>query len=79
MLYGFYSWLTIELPGTRVRSPVAGSFMGTNILLMAAFSDHFYSIGWYQACLGHISIKWSELLKLYWPKVNLVQWSLKVI
>jgi len=64
ILHGFSSWLNPTEHG-RVRSLTFGSLHAVDTLLASAFHDQFYTIGWYQGCLGQISTKWAQTIDLY--------------
>jgi hypothetical protein len=49
----------------RVRAPMVGSLRGPNVLLTAAFTEQFQSIGWYHFLLGRLSSYWGKAAAVY--------------
>ncbi len=64
----------------RVHAPMVGSLRGPDVLLTAAFTEQFQSIGWYHFLLGHLSSYWGKAAAVYaktkdpyYPKVWMAQ------
>jgi hypothetical protein len=47
------------------RAHTFDSLLHADVLLTSAFYEQFHSIGWYYACLGHISKKWANMEYAY--------------
>jgi hypothetical protein len=79
--YGTIQWEKTS-PG-RVHAPTAGSLYHTDILVTAAFTEQYYTIGWYQLLLGRIGKKWENALQAHWKKdkktVDYNVWSTQVV
>jgi len=64
ILHGFSEWLTIP-PSGQPQAHTISSLHPADILLTSAFHEQFYSITWYQFCLGRLSKKWALALSEY--------------
>jgi len=62
--HGFNQWHTNPLC-RQVRAVTAGSLRGPDAVLTSAFHEQFREIGWYQFCLGRISMKWASAVHQY--------------
>jgi hypothetical protein len=68
LMHGFQEWLDPAVHSGRCsRSPTFGSLRPADILLTQAYAIQFYSIGWYQLCLGCISRKWHGAVRALLP------------
>ncbi len=47
-------------PSSQSWDPTYGSLAGPDILLTNAYYEQFHKLGWFQFCLGRITLKWSH-------------------
>jgi len=64
MLGGFRDWLDPNFKSDRRSSPSTfGSVRPDDMLITAAYTHQFHTLGWYNFCLGRISSKWHEAVR----------------
>jgi hypothetical protein len=77
----FQDWITP--PSGRSRAPTFGSLQGLDILVTSVYYEQFHQLGWFQLCLGHISLKWSRAVAAYsapiHPTFDVDRWATNVI
>jgi hypothetical protein len=78
---GFHDWLRPS--PHRSKAPTYGSLFRPDILLMSAYYEQFHKLGWFQICLGQISLKWSQAVTSYQipicPHFNGNRWAVAFI
>jgi hypothetical protein len=81
IIHGFTMWVHHQTEeDLRVHAPTVGFQRGLDILLTAAFTEQFHSIGWYHFLLGRLSSCWDKAAAAYskltdpsYPKVWMAQ------
>jgi hypothetical protein len=81
IIHGITMWVRHQTEeDLRVHAPTVGSLRGPDVLLTAAFTEQFQSIGWYHFLLGRLSSYWGKEAAAYaktkdpsYPKVWMAQ------
>jgi hypothetical protein len=73
---GFNAW---EKKSATVRSHTFGSLARADVHLSAALYKQYSSLGWFQMCLGRISVLWPQTFQRYDASLHAEQWASSVI
>jgi hypothetical protein len=66
MIYGMTLWVCHQTESElHVHTPTVGSLHGPDVLLTAALTEQYQSIGWYNFLLGRISVCWGKAVAMY--------------
>jgi hypothetical protein len=66
IIYGTEQWINNQAAAHHtVHAPTVGSLRGPDILLTAAFTEQYQSIGWYHLLMGRLNTTWSAAVAMY--------------
>ena len=66
IIYGIKMWINNQnTEQSSAHAPTVGSLRGPDVLLTAAFTEQYHSIGWYHMFMGRLGKKWSVAVALY--------------
>jgi hypothetical protein len=66
ILHGTTMWVRLQTEADlQVHAQTVGSLRGPDMLLTAAFTEQFQSIGWNQFLLGRLSSRWGRSVQSY--------------